>query len=88
MEQRNIRIFLRLFEEVVLSERRELVQNIWFAVEDYIEIYNHYRYHKIKKMTRQLIGIIFVCILISFFSLKVVVNQLYFLIFFKFYMIK
>lgn len=33
-------------KDVVLSERRETLQDLWYAVEEYIEFYNNHRYQK------------------------------------------
>lgn len=44
--------FFGHMKDVVLSERTETLQDLWYAVEDYIEFYNNRRYHKkLKKMT-------------------------------------
>lgn len=47
-------------KDVVLSERRETLQDLWYAIEENTEFYNNHRYQKkIKKMTPTVIGIIF-----------------------------
>jgi transposase InsO family protein len=44
--------FFGHMKDVVLSERRETLQDLWYAVEEYIEFYNNHRYQKkLKKMT-------------------------------------
>lgn len=47
-----IESFFGHMKDVVLSERRETLQDLWYAVEEYIEFYNNHRYQKkLKKMT-------------------------------------
>ena len=44
--------FFGHMKDVVLSERTETLQDLWYVVEDYIEFYNNRRYQKkLKKMT-------------------------------------
>jgi len=52
--------FFGHMKDVLLSERRETIQDLWYAIEENIEFYNNHRYQKkIKKMTPTAIGIIF-----------------------------
>ncbi|WP_353617461.1 IS3 family transposase [Carnobacterium sp. PL17GRE32] len=44
--------FFGHMKDVVLAERRETLQDLWYAVEEYIEFYNNHRCQKkLKKMT-------------------------------------
>ena len=44
--------FFGHMKDVVLSERRETLQDLWYANEENIEFYNNHRYQKkLKKMT-------------------------------------
>lgn len=44
--------FFGHMKDIVLSEKQETLQDLWYAVEEYIEFYNHRRYQKkLKKMT-------------------------------------
>lgn len=44
--------FFGHMKDIVLSEKQETLQDLWYAVEEYIEFYNQRRYQKkLKKMT-------------------------------------